>query len=77
MHGKYQDSDSLLRELSIFTGRGPSLCGGGPEFFGVVKGGGTRFSLVDQIFFMYAKGGTRKIGDRPSQTDGRPPAGKK
>ena len=43
----------VLRELSFFTGRGgPSVCGGGPEFFGVVQGG-------DQFFFSRPKGGTR------------------
>ncbi len=41
---------------------------GGPESFGVVKGG--------TIFFSVSKGGPEKIGDRLSQTDG-PPPGKK
>ncbi len=39
-----------IRELSFITGRGgPSVCGGGgPEFFGVVKGGTKIFSVVQR-----------------------------
>ncbi len=33
-----------IRELSFFTGRGAVCLWGGPEFFGLVKGGGTNFS---------------------------------
>ncbi len=55
----------ILRELSFVTRRGSVCMGGGPEFFGVVKGG-TRCK----------GGGQKKIGNQPSQTDG-PPRGKK
>ena len=45
----------FLRELSFFNGRGLSVCGGGPECFELVKGGGTSFLFSvskggDQIF---------------------------
>ncbi len=47
------DPKFLSRELSFITGRGGrQFVGGGPEFFGVVKGG-------DQNFFQWVKGGTR------------------
>ncbi len=35
----------LVTELSFITGRGGRLfMGGGPEFFGVLKGGGPKFA---------------------------------
>ncbi len=67
-----------LRELSFFTGGGGHLVVGGPEFFGMVKGGtsfpntkgGTRFFPRKQRgrpkFFTYAKGGPEKNGDWPN-----------
>ncbi len=48
-------SENNISELSFFTGRGvPSICGQGPDFFGVVKGG-------TSFFFQWAK-----VGDQHS-----------
>ncbi len=79
-----------IRELSFFIGKGGPLFVGGPEFFGVVKGGTIFFSgpkMGGRIFSKSkrggknfspkAKGGPEEIGDRPSQTDGPPPAKKR
>ncbi len=54
----------FFRELSFITGRGGRLfVGGGPEFFGVVKGGDQNFSSGskggDQNFFRVKEGGTK------------------
>ena len=65
------ETSIIIRELSFNTGR---LFVGGPEFFGVVKGGTSFFKT--EIFFVHAKGGTRKNW-RSAITDRRPPPGKK
>ena len=75
----------LIRELPFFTGRGASVCEGEPEFFEGQRGGTKIFSQLflclpkfpppprqrgGPEFFYVCIGGTRKNGNRPSQTDG-------
>ena len=63
-----------LGSYHFLPGEGPSVCGGGgPEFPGGSQRGDHFFQWVKggpEFFEGHRGGGTRKIGDWPSQIDG-------
>ncbi len=61
-----------IRELSFFTGRGASLCGGGAKFLEWSEGGGKNYKLFKGPKVGPRGGAVKKIDDPRSQTDAPP-----